>query len=350
MTETFLAESPASPMADEAGLALVANAFELGDHAGMIRIAEQFARVHPASPLRDRFAYSAALGYFHLGQLDRAIALAREIVGQGARPDGALPEAQAMASQAIALLGRIHEARLEPAEALSYYRRIAGRVADAAEAVEALTAKSLRVPEISVVRPEDRGAKPARARGRGAGPHPSAPRRDVPQPRRAGRAASIPSTCSGSSRDVMTWAPSRRSTWPASGRSTRRRSRWATARASTWPSAFAGSTSRSMAKRLPGHAPRRRPVRLGTGRAHADGAGGYAVIRDRRIRIAVATPAPAAAWPVQVKVIGSRSPGVQLGETDLRGVFVADAADGRITVVARRGAAGYAIVPVARRG
>ena len=65
-----------------------------------------------------------------------------------------------MASQAIALLGRIHEARLEPAEALAYYRRIDGRVPDAAEAVEALTAKSLRVPEVSVVRPRGRDAKP----------------------------------------------------------------------------------------------------------------------------------------------------------------------------------------------
>ena len=37
LTEIFLAESPDNPLADEAGLALVANAFELGDHAGMIR-------------------------------------------------------------------------------------------------------------------------------------------------------------------------------------------------------------------------------------------------------------------------------------------------------------------------
>ena len=49
LTETFLAASPGSPMADEAGLALVANAFELGDHAGMIRVAEQFrASTRPA--------------------------------------------------------------------------------------------------------------------------------------------------------------------------------------------------------------------------------------------------------------------------------------------------------------
>ena len=58
-------------------------------------------------------------------------------------------------------------------------------------------------------------------------------------------------------------------------------------------------------------------------------------MRDARTRRGVAG--------AQVKVIGSRSPAVQLGETDLRGVFVADAVDGRITVVARPGAAQYAI-------
>ncbi len=86
LTETFLAASPASPMADEAGLALVANAFELGDHAGMIRIAEQFVRIHPASPLRNRFRYSAALGYFHEGQLDRAIDAGARDRRQGCGP------------------------------------------------------------------------------------------------------------------------------------------------------------------------------------------------------------------------------------------------------------------------
>src|SRR5262249_35858262 len=120
-------------------------------------------RAHPSSPLRDRFRYSAALGDFHLGRLDRAIAEAKEITDSPARPESDAPEAQAARSQAIALLGRIHEARLEPAGALADYRRSEGRAPDAAAAVEALTARSLRVPEISIVRPD--GEKPAPAGG-----------------------------------------------------------------------------------------------------------------------------------------------------------------------------------------
>ncbi len=63
-----------------------------------------------------------------------------------------------------------------------------------------------------------------------------------------------------------------------------------------------------------------------------------------RMRIAVRNARTRRGVPgAQVKVIGSRTPAVQLGQTDLRGVFVADAVDGRITVVARQGTAEYAI-------
>ena len=63
-----------------------------------------------------------------------------------------------------------------------------------------------------------------------------------------------------------------------------------------------------------------------------------------RMRIAVRNARTRRGVPgAQVKIIGSRTPAVQLGQTDLRGVFVADAVNGRITVVARSGSAQYAI-------
>jgi alpha-2-macroglobulin len=63
-----------------------------------------------------------------------------------------------------------------------------------------------------------------------------------------------------------------------------------------------------------------------------------------RVRIALRDARTGRGVPgAQVKVIGSRSPAAQVGETDLRGVFIADAVDGRLTVVARSGTARYAI-------
>jgi hypothetical protein len=337
LTETFLVGSPGNPMADEAGLALVADAFELGDHARMVEIAERFARLHPASPLRDRFRYSAALGEFHLGRLDRAIAAAREIADSPARADGDDPEASA--NRALALLGRIHEARLEPAEALAYYRRIDGGIRDAAEAVEALTAKSLRVPEVTVVRPApaDR-SKPA-------------PANRTPLP--------LDVSCRNLDElDVRVYPVDLLRLFP--GRDDL---------GSVASVDLAGIRPVHQAKAAVGDgrvdvAERVRRVEL-----PIDVEGAYLVMLrgdDRfasglvvlspmelevtptpdtgRIRVAVRDARTRRGVPgARVKVIGSQSPDVQLGETDLRGVFVADAVDGRLTVVARSGAARYAI-------
>ena len=45
---------------------------------------------------------------------------------------------------------------------------------------------------------------------------------------------------------------------------------------------------------------------------------------------------------VQVKVIGTNNPTFFSGQTDLRGVFVAEGVAGQVTAVARKGAGQYA--------
>ena len=45
---------------------------------------------------------------------------------------------------------------------------------------------------------------------------------------------------------------------------------------------------------------------------------------------------------VQVKVIGTDNPTFFSGQTDLRGVYVAEGVDGQVTAVARKGAGQYA--------
>src|SRR5207302_8165979 len=112
-----------------------------------------------------------ALGDFHLGRYDRAIegagAIARATYKDAAGADQPSPNKW----QAIYILGQIHDARRQPARALEYYRQVADRFTDAAGAIQAYTRKDLKVPEVSVVRPESRpvvAAEPLeRPRGRG---------------------------------------------------------------------------------------------------------------------------------------------------------------------------------------
>src|SRR5262249_55678362 len=46
------------------------------------------------------------------------------------------------------------DARRDPGKALEYYRQVAERFTDAADAIRSFTRKDLHVPEISVIRPE----------------------------------------------------------------------------------------------------------------------------------------------------------------------------------------------------
>ncbi len=307
----------------------------------MIRIAERFARIRPASPLRDRFRYSEALGYFHQGQLDRAIATAKEIAFPTTHPPDPSPEAAAVTSQSVALLGRIHEARLELTEAVAYYRTLVGKVPDAEDAVAALTAKSLGVPEVTVIRPARGGLPPGDGTGRFRlaldVTHRNLAELDV-------RVYPVDLLRLFTGVDDM----AANGAGDLAGIRPVHQSRVVLAQG---PGAI-DATNQVRRVELPvdaeGAVPRdpsrRRPVRLGPGGAHPDGAGGHAVTRlgsnpGRRPRQGDRTRR----GRVQVKVIGSRGPMVRRGETDLRGVYVADAVDGRLTVVARSGTGRYAL-------
>ena len=62
-----------------------------------------------------------------------------------------------------------------------------------------------------------------------------------------------------------------------------------------------------------------------------------------RVRVTVRDAVTKAFVPkVQVKVIGSNNPTFLSGETDLRGVFVAEGVLGQVTAVARKDTNGYA--------
>ncbi len=153
LDQAFLAQSPRDPVADEASLALVGAFLDLEDFASVVRLSRRFAELYPKSTFQDSFQYSEALGRFHLGEYDRAIAVAEKIAAATYKDQNGADQPSPNKWQALYILGQIHDARLEPARALDYYRRVADRFSDAAGAVKSLTRKELKLPEVSVIRP-----------------------------------------------------------------------------------------------------------------------------------------------------------------------------------------------------
>jgi tetratricopeptide (TPR) repeat protein len=153
LVQAFLAQSPKDPLADEASLALVGSFLELEDHQAVVRLSRRFADLYPKSPYLDSFQYSEALGRFHLGEYDRAIAVADKIATAVYKDKDGVDQPSANKWQALYILGQIYDARRQPGKALGYYQQVADRFTDAASAVEALKRKALKLPEVAVVRP-----------------------------------------------------------------------------------------------------------------------------------------------------------------------------------------------------
>ena len=129
---------------------------ELEDFKAVDTLAARFARLYPASTYQDSFQYSEALADFHLGQYDRAIEVARTIARATYKDAAGVDQPSPNKWQALYILGQIHDARRQPGKALEYYRQVADRFTDAASAIQSYTRKQLKVPEVSVVRSENR--------------------------------------------------------------------------------------------------------------------------------------------------------------------------------------------------
>jgi len=154
LVQTTLALGPKTPLADEASLALLSNEIDLENFEGVTRLAPRFASLYPKSPFLDSFQYADALGRFQLGQYDKAIEVARKIA-QATYPDpNGVPQPSPNKWQALYILGQIHDARRQPAEAIAFYKQVADRFGDAADAVLALGRRSLKLPEVTIVRPK----------------------------------------------------------------------------------------------------------------------------------------------------------------------------------------------------
>ena len=156
MIQVFLSQSPKNPVADEASLALLGAFTDLEDFKSVDRLAARFAKLYPKSTYQDSFQYSEALANFHLGQYDRAIEVAQAIARATYKDAAGVDQPSPNKWQALYILGQIHDARRQPGKALEYYRQVADRFSDAAGAIQSYTRKDLKVPEVSVIRAENR--------------------------------------------------------------------------------------------------------------------------------------------------------------------------------------------------
>ncbi len=348
LTQTFLACEPKGPMADEASLALVGDFLDLENYEAVVKLARRFATIYAKSTYLDSFQYAEALGRFHLAEYDRAIAVADAIARATYKSSDGTDQPSPNKWQALYILGQIHDARRQPAQALKYYQQVADRFTDAAGAVKGLERIALKLPEVSVIRPAQ---TPAVASGVSL--------RAVPaeDPGIKLVDANVPL-------DYRNIAEAEVTVYPVD------LMRLYLARRT-----LDGIAGVDLAGISPLHQAK---VKLGEGTDFDDKTkaidlpltkeGAYLVMArggDRytsgvvlvspleldvleepeagRVRVTVRDARTHDPLPkVQVKVIGTDNPTFLSGQTDLRGVFLAEGVQGKVTAVARRAPAAYA--------
>ena len=350
LIQVFLARSPDNPIADEASLALVNAYLDLEDDETVVSLAERFAGLYASSDYLDSFRYSEALGRFRLGQYDRAIAVAELIADASYRDDSGAEIPSPNKWQALYILGQIYHARRDARRAVSYYEQVADRFTDAAGAVRQLTREELELPEITLIRPSDipglaardedpilavLGAEAARPAG---GPTVPLESRNIEE-----AAVTVYPV------DLMRLYLTRRNLDDIAGIDLAGISPLVETAVPLGDEADFEATRTPIPLPLESEGAYLVMVR-GDGRY----ASGIALVSPLeldvleeadagRVRVTVRLAETGELVPgVQVRVIGSEDERFVSGETDLRGVFVADGVRGQVTAVARRDADQYA--------
>jgi uncharacterized protein YfaS (alpha-2-macroglobulin family)/TolA-binding protein len=350
LVQVFLSQSPTDPLADEASLALVGSFLELEDHEAVVKLSQRFAELYPRSTFLDSFQYSEALGRFHLGQYDRAIAVAEAIAKATYKDANGVEQPSPNKWQAIYILGQIHDARRQPGEALKYYRQVAERFTDAAGAVQALTREDLTLPEVSVVRPE---AAPRVAAEGGVGLRAVGVMAPSPSPEKTAVTLDYRNIATADVKvypvDLMRLYLTRRNLAGIAGIDLAGIRPLVEQTIPLGDGADYDDKTRSIPLPLA-----KEGAYLVMVRGDEHYASGIVLVSPLemealeepsagRVRVTVRDARTKAFVPkVQVKVIGTENPAFLSGQTDLRGVFVAEGVRGLVTAVARTEANQYA--------
>jgi TolA-binding protein len=143
MLASFLALYPNDPLADDAGFSLCNGMLDLKDYPRVVELSREFAKRHADSELAPGFQYMTALGLFWQKQHAEALAAAR-VVADGESKDRDF---------ARYILGQIYHAESKPAEAIDWYGKVRELYPDAAEAIAYFEKKNIGMEEVTVVKP-----------------------------------------------------------------------------------------------------------------------------------------------------------------------------------------------------
>lgn len=143
LLQAFLALYPTDPLADDAAFSLCNCMLDLKNYPLVVALGHEFATQHAKSELAPSFQYMTALGLFWQ-KLNTEALTAAKVVADGESKDRDF---------ARYILGQIYHAESKPAEAIDWYGKVRTIYPDAAEAIAYFEKKSIALEEVTVVKP-----------------------------------------------------------------------------------------------------------------------------------------------------------------------------------------------------
>lgn len=157
MLDDFLTNWPEDPSSDQASFALATALIDLKQYQRAIGRSTQYAERFPDSRLLDSFWYMIGFCYFELQDHQRALEMCRKVAeATFAEPESGGTRQADNKWEAIYIMGQIHHSLGQAAQAIEQYTKVAERFKDAAEAIEFFSRKSVSLPDVTTLLPEEK--------------------------------------------------------------------------------------------------------------------------------------------------------------------------------------------------
>tara|TARA_R110002096_G_scaffold52503_8_gene137119 strand:+ start:33967 stop:41973 length:8007 start_codon:yes stop_codon:yes gene_type:complete len=151
--DRFLALYPSDPMAADAALALVSARLDLDDFEGAAELAGEMGARFTSPRYADAFLYSQAVAQWYLGNVDAATTSLKRIIAAEYADEVGRLHSSINKDLATYILAQIHHASRDLVTAADYYERIQNLFSDAREALAGFRHKQIGLEEVTSVRP-----------------------------------------------------------------------------------------------------------------------------------------------------------------------------------------------------
>jgi alpha-2-macroglobulin len=156
MLDHFVTGWPEDPANDQASFALATALIDLEQYAAAITRSEKYAQRYPNSRLLDSFWYMIGYCHFELEHPQEALEMCRKVAeAQISVPETGGTRQADNHDEAIYIMGQIYHSLGQAANAIAEYMKVEDRFADATEAIKFFSRKEIALDEVTTIKPDE---------------------------------------------------------------------------------------------------------------------------------------------------------------------------------------------------